>query len=115
LTDHPDRERPDGQITLEQATPSDSNVLLAIHEGVARWLWDQGIRQWEPGRFPPAVLDAWIARGEAYLARVDGEPAGMVVLQEADEAMWPGAPPNALYIHGVRVRRIFAGRRVGRP
>jgi ribosomal protein S18 acetylase RimI-like enzyme len=60
------------------------------------------------------VLDAWIARGKAYLARVDGEPAGMVVLQEADESIWPGAPADALYIHGVRVRRAFAGRRVGR-
>jgi ribosomal protein S18 acetylase RimI-like enzyme len=114
LTEHHDRASPDGQITIQPATAGDPGVLLAIHEDVARWLSERGIRQWEPGRFPPAVLDAWIARGEAYLARVDGEPAGMVVLQEADESMWPGAPADALYIHGVRVRRAFAGRRVGR-
>lgn len=112
-----DREKidpPAGQITIERATVDDAETLLAIHEDVARWLWDQGIRQWEPGRFPRAALDEWIARGEAYLTRVDGEPAGMIVLQEADEFMWPGAPPDALYVHGVRVLRAFAGQEVGR-
>jgi protein-tyrosine phosphatase len=112
--DHQDREAPLGQITIERATAGEAGMLLALHEDVARWLWDQGIHQWQPGRFPPAVLDEWIARGEAYLAWVDGEPAGMIVLQEADESMWPGAPADALYIHGVRVRRAFAGRGVGR-
>lgn len=89
-------------------------MLLAIHEDVARWLWDQGIHQWKPGTYPPAAFDEWITHGEAYLARVEGVPAGMIVLQDADEFMWPDAPANALYVHGVRVIRRFAGRQVGR-
>ena len=109
---HPDA--PGGPITIEQARTGDGVVLLAIHEDVARWLWDQGIHQWKPGTYPTSAFDHWIARGQAYLARVEGEPAGMIVLQDADEFMWPGAPADALYVHGVRVLRRFAGRQVGR-
>ena len=51
----------------------------------------------------------------ANLAQVEGEPVGIVVLQDADEFMWPGAPADALYVHGVRLLRRFAGRRGRSP
>lgn len=43
---------PAGRITIERATADDAEMLLAIHEDVARWLWDRGIHQWELGTFP---------------------------------------------------------------
>ncbi len=101
-------------ITIERATPEEVSLLLEIHEDAARWLWSRGIHQWEPGRYPREIMAEWAERGEAYIARRGGQPVGMVILQESDEFMWPGAPPDALYVHGLRVLRAFAGQGIGR-
>jgi len=101
-------------LTLERASPANVDLLLAIHEDAARWLWSRGIRQWEPGKYPREVMAGWAERGEAYIARLGGELVGMVILQESDDFMWPGASPDALYVHGLRVLRAFAGQGLGR-
>jgi ribosomal protein S18 acetylase RimI-like enzyme len=102
------------ELVIEQANEEDVDLLMAIHEDVARWLWDRGIHQWQPGAFPRTVMEQWAARGEAYIARRRGQPVGMVALTETDEYMWPGASPDALYLHGLRVQRAFGGQGIGR-
>ena len=102
------------KITIERATLAETDLLSEMHEDVARWLWSRGIRQWEPGELPREWLIACIERGETYLASLDGEPAGMVILQDSDEAVWGAQPSDALYVHGLCARRLYAGRGVGR-
>jgi GNAT superfamily N-acetyltransferase len=102
------------QIVIARATLAETDLLIAIHEEAARWLWGRGIRQWEPGTFPRDALIGCIERGEAYLARLDGGPVGMAILQEADEDTWGTRPDNAVYLHGLRVLRAFAGQGLGR-
>ncbi len=102
------------EIAIERARLADTNLLIEIHEDAARWLWARGIHQWEPGTFPRDRLISRIERGEVYLARLDGEPVGMAILQEADEDTWGARPDDALYLHGLRVRRAYAGQGIGR-
>ena len=102
------------QIVIERATLAETDLLIAIHEEAARWLWSRGIRQWEPGTFPRDALIGCIERGEAYLARLNGGPVGMAILQDADEYTWGERPGDALYLHGLRVLRAFAGQGLGR-
>lgn len=102
------------QIVIELATLAETDLLTEIHEDAARWLWTRGIHQWEPGTFPRDRLMACINRGEADLARLGGAPVGMAILQDADEYTWGARPADALYLHGLRVLRMYAGRGLGR-
>lgn len=101
-------------VSIERATPDDAAVFVEIHEEVARWLWDRGIHQWQPGTFQAEWLRAPIARGEIYLAKEDGIPIATMMLQWSDVYTWGERPPDAGYIHGLRVRRMAAGRGIGR-
>lgn len=100
-------------ITLERASADDAAAFVAIHEEAARWLWDQGIHQWKPGTFQAEWLRAPIERGEVYLAKEQGIPIATLILEWADEYTWGEQPPDAGYIHGLRVRRA-AARGIGR-
>lgn len=102
------------ETTIELATAADADTFIEIHEEVARWLWDQGIRQWQPGVFRREWILPRIERGEVYLARRGGEALGAVTLQWSDEYTWGARPPDAGYIHGLRVRRSAAGQSLGR-
>lgn len=101
-------------VVVACATPDDADTFIAIHEEAARWLWDQGIRQWQPGVFQRAWIQGPIERGELYLAKRSDETLGTVVVQWADEYTWGERPPDAGYIHGLRVRRSAAGQGIGR-
>src|SRR5215831_5558531 len=102
------------QIMIERATLAETEALYEMREDAARWLWARGIHQWEPGELQRDRLVWHIARGEAYLALYDGEPAGMVIVQDSDEITWGAQPDDALYLHALCARRQFSGRGVGR-
>jgi protein-tyrosine phosphatase len=102
------------EIVIERATLAQTDLLYDMHEDVARWLWSRGIHQWEPGELQRERLIWRIVRGEAYLALLDGEPAGMVIVQDSDEITWGVRPDDALYLHALCARRQFSGRGVGR-
>jgi ribosomal protein S18 acetylase RimI-like enzyme len=103
------------QLAFEHATLAETDVLIAIHEEASRWLLARGIRQWKTDTFPRDRLIIRIERGEVYIVRrLDGEPVGMVIVPEADEDTWGEQPNDALYLHGLRVLRAYAGRGRGR-
>src|SRR5260370_39399149 len=101
-------------IIIVRATVADATTMLALHEEAARWLVARGIQQWLPGDFAVEPLVAQIGRGEAYLARIGGEPVGTFTLQWADPRLWGEQPDDAGYVHGLAVRRAYAGRGLGR-
>lgn len=97
-----------------RATPEDADTFIGIHEEVARWLWDRGIPQWEPGTFQRAWILGPIKRGELYLAKRGDDALGAVIVQWSDVSTWGKRPPDAGYIHPLRVRRRAAGQGLGR-
>ena len=100
--------------TLERAVPGDANTFIDIHEDAARWLWEQGIHQWQPGVFQREWILGPIKRGEVYLAKRGDQALGAVIVQWSDERTWGERPPDAGYIHGLRVRRSAAGQGLGK-
>ena len=103
-----------GRIEAVQARTPDLGTLLAILEGAARWLASRGIEQWGPGTFSRQRILDRMERGEVYLFRLDGRPVGTLVLQWSDEETWDGVADAAGYVHGLAIRREWAGTGLGR-
>jgi GNAT superfamily N-acetyltransferase len=104
---------PAGTLTIARARPEEMDAVVAIEHDATAWVRARGI---DPGRPPRPLRDIYadrIHRGEVFLARVGGEPAAMLTLQWEDRAMWPDAPDAVAYVHGLMVRRAFAGQQVG--
>lgn len=101
------------KYTVERATLADVDTFMDIHEDAARWLWSRGIRQWEPERFPRELVPPLVERGSLFLVRRDREAAGAVIILWSDEDTWGSQPDDAGYIHGLRVRRAYAGQGLG--
>ena len=103
-----------GRIEAVQARTPDLDTVLSILEGAARWLASRGIEQWGPGTFSRQRIVYRTERGEVYLFRVDGRPVGTLVLQWSDEETWGGVADDAGYVHGLAIRREWAGTGLGR-
>lgn len=100
----------DMQVVL--ASDTDLDTVVSIYEDAAQWLLDRGIAQW-PVVVPRELLAQRIARGETFLARYEHHAIATMSIQEEDRLVWGDMPPDALYLHGLAVRRAFTGRRVG--
>lgn len=87
--------------------------MLSILEECSEWLLSKGINQWIPADFSRELLAGRIARGELFLARLEGEAAGTLTLQSHDD-LWAGFPGEALYVHSLAVARRYAGMDLGR-
>ena len=108
-------ERWAGSVEAGQARAEDLGTVLSILDGAApRWLASRGIEQWGPGSSPRQLVADRVERGEVYLFRLDGRPVGTLVLQWSDEETWEDAPDDAGYVHGLAIRREWAGRGLGR-
>ena len=103
-----------GGIEVARAELSDADTVLSILEEAACWLASRGIDQWPPGSLPRRRILERIRRGEMYLAALDGKTFGTLALQWSDEEVWGDTPGDAGYVHGLAIRRAFAGRGLGR-
>lgn len=99
-------------IQVLLATDTDLDTVASIYEDAAQWLLAHGIAQW-PAMVPRELLAQRIAHGETFLARYEEHYIATMSVQEEDRQMWGDMPPDALYLHGLAVRRAFAGRGVG--
>jgi GNAT superfamily N-acetyltransferase len=88
--------------------------VLSILEEAAQWLVYRGIDQWQPGSFSRRRIADRIERGEMYLAELRGRAVGTLALQWSDEETWGDVPADAGYVHGLAIRREFAGKGLGR-
>jgi ribosomal protein S18 acetylase RimI-like enzyme len=95
-------------MKVERATPEELEEVVAVLSEAAAWLRSRGIEQW-PHPFPAEWVAPSIDRGETYLARLDGAVAGTITVRWEDPAFWGEQPPVAGYVHGIAVRREFAG------
>jgi GNAT superfamily N-acetyltransferase len=102
----------DPTFTIRPALPDELPHILALYEETARWLWDRGIYQWEPGTFNATDFAPLIARGQLHLATRDADIAGTVTLTWADPDLWGPDDGEAGYVHKLAVRRAYAGQGV---
>lgn len=83
-------------------------MVLDLLAEAAAWLGARGVEQW-PDRFERGWVMPAIERGETWLAEVDGEVVGSLVVQRDDPMFWPGSPMDAGYLHRLAVRRHGEG------
>lgn len=100
-------------ISLRRADPSDVDQVVAIIREASDWLAGQGItwlRQF-PGPTPRRV-----ANGTVWLAYLgaDPEPVATVALEtKPDPEFWIPQESNALFVHGLALRRSAGGLGIG--
>jgi GNAT superfamily N-acetyltransferase len=97
-------------VTMEirPARVDEIEVVLDVLAEAASWLRARGVEQW-PERFEREWVMPAIERGETWLAEVDGEAVGTLVVQWEDPIFWAGYPEDAGYLHRLAVRRRGTG------
>ena len=97
---------PTEAIAITPAEKGDEAVASAIVREAAIWLAATGREMWGPE-------DYTIEAGEVYLAKVDDEPVGVMILQWEDPYYWPDVPSGeSAFVHRLAVRRSVAGKGV---
>ncbi len=94
--------------------------FVDLLEEAGRWLWERGIRQWEPGshRAQRSRLARDIERGAVRLARIGPKLAAGVILDWQRGPLWDGFDGHGFereagYVYKLVVARSCAGRGVG--
>jgi protein-tyrosine phosphatase len=101
------------EIEVALAQPQDVDTVLSILDEAAGWLHARGIvRQWPP-KFEREEIAEQVAQGHMYLARLDRQPVGTLMLLWSDPEVWGDRPADAGYVHSLAIRRSAAGRGVG--
>jgi len=102
------------ELEIRVAQTADLDAVLSMLEGAARWMVRQGVEGWTPNSFSRRRIADLIEGGEMYLAVLDGQPVGTFALQWSDRETWGNVPDDAGYVHGLAIRREFAGLGLGR-
>src|SRR5215470_5700073 len=100
-------------VSVERATPADTDAILTLLQDAARWLLSRGIEQWRPEQFERRRLLEHIARGDVFIALRAGTLAGTLALSWDDRVVWGVQPPVAGYVHGLAISRAEGGRGLG--
>ncbi|HLZ22351.1 MAG TPA: GNAT family N-acetyltransferase [Ktedonobacterales bacterium] len=104
---------PYGELVVMRGSEEDVAAAVAIEEDAIGWVRTLGYKPGTPPRPLSDIFAAAIARGQMYLARREVEAAGKLAITDADD-LWIDRPGDALYVHGLMVRRAHAGRDIGR-
>jgi GNAT superfamily N-acetyltransferase len=98
------------QVRIVLAEPEEIDHVLGLINEAARWLLARGIRQWpvDPD-LPRGTVARQLRRRECYLAWDGDQPVGTFSLQTSDRPMWGAQADDALYLHGLAVRRTHRG------
>jgi GNAT superfamily N-acetyltransferase len=99
---------------MRQARLAELDVVVSMLEEAALWMVRRGIEGWTPDGFSRERIAVLIESDEMYLAVLDGRPAGTFALQWSDRETWGNVPEDVGYIHGLAIRREFAGAGLGR-
>src|SRR5919201_102139 len=105
-------------IQVRRAHPDEVDAAAEIVEDAISWAGERSFASWPPGSFGPDRegrdrLRPALEAGDLYLILVNGETAGTLSLLREDRSFWPGAPADALYLHGFAVRGSHTGKGIG--
>jgi predicted N-acetyltransferase YhbS len=99
-------------VNVRLATAGDISVIASMLDEATAFVKTKGRDQWRVP-FPRRELREAVGRGELYVVHLDREPAATFTLLLDDPFFWGARPPDAVYLHKLAVRRVFAGRRLG--
>ena len=101
-------------LEVRVARGADLDAVISLLEEAARWMVRRNFEGWTPDGFSRRRIADLIEGGEMYLAVLDGRPVGTFALQWSDRETWGVVPDDAGYVHGLAIRRDFAGTGLGR-
>ncbi len=108
---------PTSPLIIQQAHYEDLEQILHIYNETARWLVEQGIKQWS---YP--ISDAFrvsveeeLTYGEVFAAwhTFDPDPVGVLYLEWTPNELWSLSAPAAGYLYGLAVHPRARGQAVG--
>jgi len=101
-------------VKVVRAGPEDLQTVVVILDDAAKWLQGRGIDQW-PFPFPRRHIQRRFQTAEVYLGMYEGQAIGTFSLHWSDQLdqLWSDLPDEAGYLHGLAVRRAFAGHGIG--
>ena len=102
------------RLEIRVARIADLDTAMSMLEEAARWMVRQKMEGWTPEGFSRRRIADLVENGEMYLAVLDGRPVGTFALQWEDRETWGDVPDDAGYVHGLAIRREFAGIGLGR-
>jgi len=105
-----------GELTIDPAQPDELRVVIDILDEAAAWLHTKGItQQWHSPSLQSFVefMEKQIARGDVYLARIDGDAIGTFRFDWSDEELWADDPDGGGYVHSFAIRTCAHGRGIG--
>lgn len=92
---------------VRPAAAGDLDTVIGLLAGPTAWARQRGVAQW-PARFPRAVLQAAVERGELYVVEAGGEIRGTITLALSDPEFW-GDRDDAAFVHRLAIRRSARG------
>ncbi len=105
-----------GALTITRAKPAELCVVMEILDEAAAWLRDKGITKQWPCPMPVSFwefMEKEIAKGQVYLARLDGNALGTFRFEWTDSELWAHDPDGGGYVHSFAVRNRAHGHRIG--
>ena len=98
------------EVTVHQAQSTEAALVQEMLEEAARWVDALGEVMWDEGELNRERVASEVAAGQFFIARVNGEAAGVVKFQLEDRLFWPELiGHDSAFIHRLAVRRQFKG------
>lgn len=100
-------------MQIEQARPEEADTVAAVLNEAAQWIAGEGRPLWSAADIAPERIRRDTDAGGYFIARSNGETAGVVRLDLDDPGFWPEMETGtSLYVHKLAVSRAWAGRGV---
>ncbi|MEM7530999.1 MAG: GNAT family N-acetyltransferase [Chloroflexota bacterium] len=102
-------------IKIIEASTESLDAFITLLDEVGEWLWNKGVKQWEPGehREKEAQLRTLVERGCLVLAYDEERLAGGCILSEILPEEWPEGFDDGLVLGSFVVARFAAGQGIG--
>ena len=102
-------------IKIIEASTESLDAFITLLDEVGEWLWNKGVKQWEPGehRKKEVQLRTLVERGCLVLAYDGDRLAGGCILSEILPGEWPEGVDDGLMFGSFVVARFAAGQDVG--
>ncbi len=100
-------------MQIEQALPAEAATVAAVLTEAAQWLAEAGRPLWSATDIGLDTVRRGTDAGRYFIARQDGDVAGVVRLDLEDPYFWPEVEAgSSLFVHKLAVRRAHAGQGV---
>ena len=100
-------------LEFRLATAADASELANILTNATQYKLDHDDLAWGIEPYTEDEVMLRIKNNNTYLAYLEDEPVGTLVLQWDDDSVWGIQPSHAGYIHGFAIRDGFHGHGLG--